>query len=56
MGLNKESAGLIISSSREVLYAHETAEDPIDMSKGLLASKRVAVNTKNVINKIIKNL
>ena len=56
MGLNKESADLIISSSREVLYAHETAEDPIDMSKGLLASKRVAVNTKNVINKIIKNL
>ena len=55
-GLNKESAGLIISSSREVLYAHESAEDPIDMSKGLLASKRVAVNTKNVINKIIKNL
>jgi len=55
-GLNKESAGLIISSSREVLYAHEIAEDPIDKSRALLASGRVAGDTKNSINKIIKNL
>ena len=50
-GLNKESTGLIISSSREILYAHEKVEHSVDISRGLTASRQVAIDTKNSINK-----
>ena len=50
-GLNKESTGLIISSSREILYAHEKVEHLVDISQGLTASSQVAIDTMNSINK-----
>ena len=50
-GLNKESTGLIISSSREILYAHEKVEHLVDISQGLTASRQVAIDTMNSINK-----
>jgi len=50
-GLNKESTGLIISSSREILYAHEKVEQLVDISRGLSASRQVAIDTMNSINK-----
>ena len=50
-GLNKESTGLIISSSREILYAHEKVEHLVDISQGLTASRQVAIDTMNTINK-----
>ena len=50
-GLNKESTGLIISSSREILYAHEKVEQLVDISRGLTASRQVAIDTMNSINK-----
>ena len=50
-GLNKESTGLIISSSREILYAHEKVEQLVDISQGLAASRQVAIDTMNSINK-----
>ena len=49
-GLNKESTGLIISSSREILYAHEKVEHLVDISQGLTASRQVAIDTMNSIN------
>ncbi len=49
-GLNKELTGLIISSSRDVLYAHNTAEDSADISSDLVASKMAAKETKLLIN------
>ena len=50
-GLNKESTGLIISSSREILYAHEKVEHLVDISQGLTASRQVAIDTMKSINK-----
>mgnify|MGYP001433705826 FL=1 len=50
-GLNKESTGLIISSSREILYAHEKVEQLVDISRGLTASRQVAIDTMSSINK-----
>ena len=50
-GLNKESTGLIISSSREILYADEKVEQLVDISRGLSASRQVAIDTMNSINK-----
>ena len=50
-GLNKESTGLIISSSREILYAHEKVEHLVDISQGLTVSRQVAIDTMNTINK-----
>ena len=49
-GLNEESNGLIISSSREILYAHEKVDYSVDISQGLIASRQVAMATKNSIN------
>ena len=49
-GLNEESNGLIISSSREILYAHEKVDYSVDISQGLTASRQVAMATKNSIN------
>ena len=51
-GLNGRGEGLIISSSREILFAHENSDLPKGTSTFLEASMYKARYTKNLINEV----
>ena len=53
-GLSKSGSGLIISSSREVLYAHEKRHLSAESSSTLQPASTVAKTTKDAINELIK--
>ena len=53
-GLSKSGSGLIISSSREVLYAHEKRQPSTESSSTLQPAGTVAKTTRDTINELIK--
>ena len=53
-GLSKSGSGLIISSSREVLYAHEKRQPSTESSSTLQPAGTVAKTTRDAINEFIK--
>ena len=52
LGLDQEGQGLIISSSREILYAHERSiKEPLANTKELNEAGILARQTRDLINK-----